>query len=144
VSPSQECLDFLKKWEGCRLEAYPDIGDVYTIGYGYTGPEVIPGLVWSQSQANMALVSRCNAISSILGGCVRPILSQNQWDALIALCYNIGQGAFRGSSLLRAINQREWDIVPELWKQWNHVKGIVDKGLTNRRKAEIALWETIL
>ena len=44
----------LRRWEGCRLAAYPDPasgGEPWTIGYGHTGPDVVPGLVISQQQA---------------------------------------------------------------------------------------------
>ena len=51
---SQEGLNLIKHWEGCRLTAYPDPAsgaDPWTIGYGHTGPEVKPGLTISQEQA---------------------------------------------------------------------------------------------
>ncbi len=44
----------LKTWEGCELSAYPDPasgGAPWTIGYGHTGPDVVPGLTISQAQA---------------------------------------------------------------------------------------------
>lgn len=50
----------LKRDEGLRLKAYPDPlsgGAPWTIGYGHTGPEVREGLVWTQAQADAALVA---------------------------------------------------------------------------------------
>lgn len=50
----------LKRDEGLRLAAYPDPlsgGDPWTIGYGHTGPEVRKGLVWTEGQAEAALIA---------------------------------------------------------------------------------------
>jgi lysozyme len=50
----------LKRDEGLRLEAYPDPlsgGDPWTIGYGHTGPDVRRGTVWTQEQAEAALIA---------------------------------------------------------------------------------------
>lgn len=49
-------VEQLKKDEGLRLKAYQDTVGVWTIGYGHTGPEVKPGLVWTEAQAEAALV----------------------------------------------------------------------------------------
>ena len=49
-------VEQLKKDEGLRLKAYKDTVGVWTIGYGHTGPEVVPGLVWTEAQAEAALV----------------------------------------------------------------------------------------
>ena len=43
----------LKTWEGCRRSAYPDPasgGAPWTVGYGHTGPDVVPGLTITQQQ----------------------------------------------------------------------------------------------
>lgn len=48
-------VEQLKKDEGLRLKAYQDTVGVWTIGYGHTGPEVKPGLVWTEAQAEAAL-----------------------------------------------------------------------------------------
>ncbi len=142
MTPSQRCLDLIKSFENCKLTAYLDQAGIPTIGYGSTGPGIELGVTWSQSQANMALVARCNAIGSILNGCVRPTLTQNEFDALVSLCYNIGQGAFRGSKLLKAINTRDEEGIKQEWLSWDHIKGVVVQGLLNRREAELELFLT--
>lgn len=53
---SQTLVEQLKIDEGCRLIAYLDTEGVWTIGYGHTGPEVKRGLVWTQEQAEAALI----------------------------------------------------------------------------------------
>lgn len=137
---SNNCLDLIRRFEGCRLIAYLDSAGIPTVGYGTTGPDIKLGTLWSQSQANFALVARCNAIASILDGCVVPVLNQNQFDALISLCYNIGQGAFRGSTLLRLVNTRQFEAAGDEFLKWDHVGGVVSPGLLARREAERALF----
>lgn len=67
----------LQRDEGCRLRAYPDPlsprartgkgpGDPWTIGYGHTGRDVYEGLVWTQPQADQALVSDIIAHNDVL------------------------------------------------------------------------------
>ena len=54
---TDEGLQLIKAHEGCRLKSYPDPGsggDPWTIGYGHTGPEVVPGLTITQEQADGA------------------------------------------------------------------------------------------
>lgn len=50
-----ESLALTKRSEGCSLKAYQDLGGVWTIGYGHTGPEVHEGLTWTQEQCDDAL-----------------------------------------------------------------------------------------
>ena len=68
-------------------------------------------------------------------------LSQNQFDALVSFCFNIGQGAFKSSTLLKRVNAMQWDDVPHQFSRWNKAGGRVIKGLVNRRNKEIELWE---
>jgi lysozyme len=140
MKPSEQAIHFLKKWEGCNLTAYKDVGGIWTVGYGCTGPQIKEGTVWSQEEADRELEARVATIGRILSKCIVPSLNQNQFDALVALSFNIGQGAFRGSTLLRLINTREYDKAPEQFLRWNHVGGQVVAGLTARRQAEAELF----
>jgi lysozyme len=87
----------ISKQEGCRLAAYPDPlsgGDPWTIGYGNTGPGIGPGTVWTQQQADDALVSR------LTGFCAQLDVSIPWWRSLIiprqacllSMCYQLGLG----------------------------------------------------
>ena len=80
----------------------------------------------------------CEAVDEIID----VDLSQNQFDALVIFCYNVGINSFRESTLVKLLNQGEYDNVPEQLLKWNKAGGKVVNGLTNRRKAEIKLWNT--
>jgi len=137
-------LDLIKEFEGLELKAYPDPatgGAPWTIGYGSTGPEVKPGLVWTQAQANNALaddVSKfANGVSGLIGAAPT---TGNQFDAMVSLAYNIGLGNFRESTLLRLHKEGDHPGAAGQFGKWVKAGGKTMAGLTRRREAEAALY----
>lgn len=133
---------FIKKWESCRLKAYLDGGGVWTIGWGHTGPEVRKGLVWTQQQADDTFTNDVAPREGYVNSLVKVKLTQNQFDALVSLVYNIGGTAFRNSTLLKLLNSGDYKSIPAQFWRWNMDNGIVIKGLTNRRKGESVVFLT--
>ena len=138
--PSEACYNLIKQFEGCRLTAYQDTRGIWTIGYGATGLGIGPGVVWTQAQADWALSQRVEAVGRIICQAVVPSLLQNQFDALCSLVYNIGPGAFRGSTLLRLLNQRDFQGAAQQFMAWDHAGRAVIEGLARRRQAEMTLF----
>ena len=68
------------------------------------------------------------------------LLSENEFDALVFLAYNIGQRGFSSSSVVKIINDEDaetsYDTLEDAWKAWNRSQGAVMNGLINRRAAE--------
>ena len=56
-----EAVEFIKTFEGLRLQAYSDDGGTWTIGYGSTGDHIHAGLVWSLAYAEADLRRRVDA-----------------------------------------------------------------------------------
>lgn len=140
---SQNGLAVLKHFEGCELAAYPDPatgGAPWTIGYGHTGPEVKRGLVWTQEQADKALVADLHKFETAVSAVVRVPLTQGQFDALVCFTYNLGIGNLQNSTLLAMVNARNYDGAAEQFKRWNKANGKPMKGLTRRRAAEQCLF----
>jgi len=138
---NQAGLDLLKSFEKCVLSSYKDQGGVWTIGWGHTGPEVVEGMVVTPEQANAILEADLEHRAYPLEEYLRVEVTDNQYSALCCLVYNIGLGAFRTSSVLKAINANWSDsTVLDMWRRWDKVHGEVSKGLDNRRQAEIELW----
>ncbi|MGL5636908.1 MAG: lysozyme, partial [Bacteroidales bacterium] len=102
---SKDGIALIKKFEGCRLEAYRCSAGVWTIGYGHTGKEVKPGVVISQQQAEEWLLVDCNRVLMMLRKALRVPLKQNQLDALVSLGFNIGAEALRKSTLMILVNR---------------------------------------
>ena len=74
---------------------------------------------------------------------VKVPLNQNQFDALVSFTFNVGVGAFTSSTLLKVLNQGQYDQVPTQLLRWTRAAGQVVQGLVNRRQNEIDLWNTV-
>lgn len=133
----------IKQWEGLRLAAYQDSAGVWTIGYGHTGG-VFPGMRISNKEASTFLLEDLEEAIRAVESLVRVELTDNQFGALVSFVFNLGVGAFRKSTLLRELNKGNYERVPTELARFNKIRvgGVyrVDKGLVNRRSAEIGLW----
>lgn len=152
---SQNGIAVLKYFESCSLTAYPDPatgGVPWTIGWGHTGPEVVPGLVWSQAQADAQLATDLISREIAICSAVTAPITQGQFDALVSFLYNVGQGKQgvkdglmvlkngNQSSLLRLTNAGDVAGAVAQFKFWNRANGVPMRGLTRRRAAEAALY----
>lgn len=134
-----ETLALIQQWEGLRLEAYQDVGGVWTIGYGHT-KTAKPGMKISKGQATALLRQDLADAEAAVSSLTTVELSDNQYGALVSLVYNIGAGAFQRSTLLRKLNAGDYAAVPGELARWNKVNGKPVEGLSNRRAAEAGLW----
>jgi lysozyme len=139
---SERGLDLIKAHEKCRLTAYmPTRNDVLTIGWGHTGPDVQKDTVWTQQQADDALLADVADAELCVTRHVGVELTQFEFDALVSLVYNIGCGAFKGSTLLRLLNQGDYDGAAAQFPAWNHQNRVELAELTRRRAEERELFE---
>ncbi len=94
-------LALIKRFEGLQLTAYQDVAGIWTIGYGHTRG-VYPGMTMTEAEADAALQDDLagaeRAINSAVAG---HATTPNQFAAMVSLCYNIGSGNFRSSTVLR-------------------------------------------
>jgi lysozyme len=138
--------ELIRRWESLRLKAYLDTEGIPTIGYGTTSASGIPvkmGMVITKQQAEDFMH---RTVDAIYGAAVRRYvkvpLRQSEYDVLCSFVYNVGSGAFQRSTLLRKLNRGEYGAVPgELMKWTNSRSGNAKRGLTNRRRAEAAVWD---
>lgn len=134
------------------MEAYRCSSNVLTIGYGHTGSDVRAGMKITKEEAErlfrIDLLIHENNVNKL----VKVQLTQSQFDALVSLEYNIGYGNFKGSSILRLVNECKFKEAgnrflfenknvktpEEKYKGcfvFNKQKKVV-QGLVNRRKEE--------
>lgn len=137
-------IQVLHSFEGCRLKAYPDPatgGDPWTIGYGDTGPDVKPGLIITQEEADSRFAKRlAREFEPGVTAALTRMPSQGQFDGMVCLAYNIGIPNFKSSTLVRKFNAGDDAGAAEQFLVWNKAAGKVMLGLRRRRAAERALF----
>lgn len=145
-------LQIIKDSESCKLRAYPDPktgGAPWTIGWGHTGPDVRPGLVWTQAQADAALVRDLAGIVRDVNILVAGVpTTQNQFDALVSFAFNAGpdmdhDGKAEGlgdSTLLKRHRQGRYAEAAAEFGKWINEGSNVERGLRIRRSKEKALY----
>ena len=135
---SNNGLNLIKQFEGCRLIAYKPVATekYYTIGYGHTGEDVKPNMVISQAQADRYLQQDIERYENYVNKyCAKLNLNLNQFDALTSFTYNCGPG-----NLKKLIEGRTISQIADAILQFNHAGGKELAGLTKRRKAERELF----
>ena len=122
--------------EGYSPVAYrPVPGDVPTVGFGTTegvkmGDRIEPVQALTRKLADV------QRFEGALKQCVRVPLHQHEYDAFLSLAYNIGPGAFCGSTLVRKLNAGDYAGACAEILRWDRFQGQPLRGLTLRRQAE--------
>ena len=122
--------------EGYREAAYrPVPGDVPTIGFGTTAGVQMGDRI-EPVQALVRKLADVQQFEGALKRCVRVPLHQHEYDAFLSLAYNIGSGAFCGSTLVRKLNAGDYAGACAEILRWDRFQGQPLRGLTLRRQAE--------
>ncbi len=129
----------IEGFEGLRLHAYRDIVGVWTIGFGHTGPDIGPGTVWTREQADQALSDR---IAHEFEPAVATAgeATQQQFDAMVCLAYNIGAGGFKHSSVARRHAMGDYPAAADAFRMWNKAGGRFVAALASRREKERTVY----
>lgn len=139
-------IELVKSFEGLKLEAYRCPAGVWTIGYGHTGNEVIPGLSINQQQAEQLLQDDLNHSGLGVEKLVSVGLTDNQFAALVSFTFNVGINSLACSTLLTRLNGEDYQSVPPELAKWVKAtdpktkQKITLSGLVKRRAAEGVLW----
>lgn len=146
MKTSQRGIDLIKQHEGCCLTAYPDpvTGDEpWTIGYGTTHG-VHKGMKITLPDAEAMLVASLPIYEVTVAKALHVKVTQEQFDAMVSLCYNIGSRSFLGSSVLRHVNEGDYVAAGDaflMWDKGHTPKGfVVIPGLLARRRDERNLF----
>ena len=138
---SLEGLSLIKKFEGCGLEAYYCSGGVLTIGYGHTGGVKETDTI-TQEEADKLLKGDILKFEQYVEDNVMVELDQSQFDALVAWTFNLGPGNLRESTMLKKLNNADYESVPFEMRRWNKAGGKTLDGLIRRRQAEALLFQS--
>jgi lysozyme len=138
---SRAGIALIKEFEGFRSSPYRDTGGVWTIGYGTTlhVDEHSPDI--TKEDAELLLKIDMRKAERAVEEYVLVPLSQSQIDALVSLCYNIGNHAFKTSTLCRLLNASHFEASKLEFARWKFDNGSVIPGLVRRRKREADLFD---
>ncbi|MGO4702936.1 LysM peptidoglycan-binding domain-containing protein [Dyella sp. 2RAB6] len=139
-SISQNGVQMIEGFEGYSATAYPDPGTggaPWTIGYGHT-KGVQPGQTITRAQAEQYLKEDLAWAQDAVRSKVHVPITQNQFDALVSLTYNLGANGYPG--LLAKLNAGDYKGAQAMFGEYVHAGGHVLQGLVNRRAKEAALF----
>jgi lysozyme len=168
VKASKNLFDMLKHHEGVRYKPYQCPAGLWTIGVGsllYPEQAKIPiatgiGLsmkdrlakrlayplkpqdnrTWSKEEVDALLAKDVVRFERGLDKFLPIKLTQNEYDAILSFCFNLGLGTFQRSTLRQALLRGDKIGAMESLRKYNKAGGKVLKGLDNRRKDEEALF----
>ena len=135
---AKSTLSFITKEEGARNKAYKDTKGLWTIGVGHlikADEQHLITATLSDQEVEDLLKKDLKWCSEAVETSVKVPLAQNQFDALYSLCFNIGETAFRKSTVVRKINENDLNGAAEAILMWNKPEVLI-----NRRKRERALF----
>lgn len=146
---SDKGLKLIEEFEGFRSHPYKDLAGVVTIGYGTTyypnGKKVSlsdkPLTEQEAHKIKQTVIDRdfVPEVRGLLSDSKVPI-TQDMFDALVSLVYNIGVDAFKHSSVLRYLKNGDKQSAANAMLMWNKANGRVIGGLAKRREAERELF----
>lgn len=113
---------------------------LWTIGWGNTGEGVTEGVVWTRKQAEEELAKMVARHEVVVKKLVKVPLTQNQYDALVSLSYNLGLS--KAQSLLKKLNAGDYEGAGNAFALYNKAGGRVYRGLVRRRTAEANLFNS--
>lgn len=131
----------IKRFEGCRLTPYLCPAGVWTCGWGSTGPDVFPGVTWTQAYADKRLEH--DAVRFATGAlALCPELATQPPRRLCAIAdfaYNLGLGRLKASTLRKRVRALDWSQVCKEMMKWVRGGGRELPGLVARCKARVEL-----
>lgn len=141
---SKQCIEMIKKFEGCYLEAYQDVVGVWTIGYGITtadksitGKTIKKGMKITQETADKWLEEALNKkyLPKVIKYQSKYGFNTSQIDALVSFAYNVGS--------IDGITQngtRNIGMIESKFLAYNKAGGKELRGLTRRRLRELDMF----
>ena len=143
---SENGYKFISTWEGIKTKAYQDSVGIWTVGIGFIqidGKKVTKDTTLTLDQIKTEFTKQIIKYEDAVNSNVTSKITQNQFDALVSFCFNLGAGALKTSTLLKKVNVEPNDtsITGEFMK-WVKAGGKVIQGLVKRREAEAKLYFT--
>lgn len=141
-------LDIIKEAEGLRLKPYKCSAGIPTIGYGNTFYKDGTKVTMQDKEITIQYAEELiqwyveKYVISIIKSVITKQLTDNQYSAIASFIYNVGNTAFKNSTLAKKINKGTDEEIKQQFRLWNKASGKIIEGLKNRREKEIKLFFT--
>lgn len=141
-----EGIELIKRFEGFMSKPYKCPAGIPTIGYGATfypdGKKVtMSDKAITEAEATALLASMLKKFEQYVDSYCVDTVTQNQFDALVSFCYNLGPANLKASTLLKKVNANPNDeTIRAEFMKWTKAGGRTLKGLVTRRTAEADLY----
>lgn len=137
----------LRQDEGTRYRPYRDIGGVWTVCQGHTGPDIDISKTYTEADCDALLIKNTERHGKAVLRCTKVPLNQNQYDAFTRFAFNVGPSAFCNSTLVKKLNAGDYGGACRQLLRWDRICTKRDKlgkcletraikGLANRRQSE--------
>ena len=142
----QKGIDLIKQFEGFSAKPYLCPAKICTIGFGATfypdGKKVtMNDKLLTESEGIDLLKNMLKSFEQYVDSYCIDTINQNQFDALVSFCYNLGPTNLKSSTLLKKVNANPNDpTIKDEFLKWTKAGGKVLKGLVTRRNAESNLY----
>jgi lysozyme len=143
MKTSNEGLQLIRKYEGCKLKPYLCPAKFWTVGYGHVignGKEVPEKQLYTRGEIDELL--RTDLVrfeQGVRRYCPVP-LTQFEFDSLVSFSFNLGLGVLQRSTLRRKLLRQDRQAAAKEILKYNKAGGQVLKGLTRRREAEYRMF----
>lgn len=143
---SNKGIELIEFFEGFSARPYKCPAGVPTIGYGATfytdGKKVTMGdKSITKAEATELLKSMLVSFEKYVDSYCVDTINQNQFDALVSFCYNLGPANLKSSTLLKKVNKNPQDqTISTEFMKWTKAGGKTLPGLVKRREAEAKLY----
>jgi len=135
-----EGIKLIQYFEGFSSKPYRCSAGYLTIGYGHLiGANENLSEITEEEGRNILIIDVWRAENSVIK-LIHVPLRNNQFDALVDFCFNLGGGALQRSAMRQKINREEHGLVPNEFRKWIYGGGRKLNGLIKRRNIEAILY----
>ena len=131
MKTSDQGLKLLTEREGCVLKPYLDSVGVWTDGVGNTVGVIPSGPAIAPEEAAADLRYNLDRFERAINDGVKVGLERHQFDALVSFAFNVGEGAFKSSTLLKKLNAGDYEGAALQFDRWH-----IPPEITSRRNGE--------
>jgi lysozyme len=135
---AESTYDLIVGFEGKRYRAYKDSKGLWTTGIGHLikpNEQYLITKVLSEGDVKALFDADAQWCKDTIDDAIIVPLTQNQYDALFSLCFNIGKEHFENSTVLRRLNLADFTGAANHFLDW-----CKPPELLTRRQKEKALF----